>query len=353
MTGNEGTEWEAAVQCVTQRAEGNREVAFDRLAALGVDAHAADEVTLDIRGHARLTLNFHPDRHDSRAHTVAAGLLADGRYRSQFETGISNGGRFAVPGGDRTRWESLLFDGAYDAGTSLRPVYGALDLFGDPYGGSPRFGSSFVVLDPSCLERTTFCVGDSHLGPSDVGTIDEMLSVLAGALEQCVEGDGFGRNLSVSGFCESIDGGRSQQRSARELDHYIEAQVHGPIDLGTDVTAIHLDPSFHGTQVFRDLRTAAHRYGFDLAWSEGSEVRPADIDPSFRGPEVATLARQTTRDDGLVDAATIGRALASEPFTPPSVDGDAEESPRQRYKKLWHCCLKFGNPPQAHSALAQ
>ena len=27
------------------------------------------------------------------------------------------------------------------------------------------------------------------------------------------------------------------------------------------------------------------------------------------------------------------------------VDGDAEDSPWQRYKKLWHCCLAFGQPP--------
>jgi hypothetical protein len=292
-------------------------------------------------------LNFHPDRHDSKGRTVAAGLLADGRYRSQFETGISNGGRFAVLGGDRVRWETLLFGGAYDSGTSFRPVYGALDPFGDSFGGSPRFGSTFIVLDPTCFERATFCMGDSHLSPKDVGTIDKLMPVLAGAIEACTEGDGFGRDLSITGFLETIGGRGRGLSSARELDCYVEAQVHGPVNLASDVTAMHLDPSFHGTQVYRDLQTAAHRYGFELTWSEGSEVLPADIDPSFRGSEVVALAYQTTRDDGLVDAAAIGRALVDLPFTPPSVDGDAEASPRQRYKKLWHCCLKFGTPPQA------
>jgi hypothetical protein len=290
-------------------------------------------------------LNFHPDRHDSKGRTVAAGLLADGRYRSQFETGISNGGRFAVPGGARTRWESLLFNGAYDGGASVRPVYGALDLFGDPYGGSPRFGSSFIVLEPTCLTRATFCMGDSHLGPTDVGTIDQMTSVLAGVVEECVEGDGFGRNLTVAGLLPTLGRRREGSPSARELDRYVEAQVHGPVDLATDVAAIHLDPSFQGTQVFRDLQIAARRYGFDLTWSEGSEVGPEDIDPSFRGPEVVALAQETTRGDGLIDAASIGRALAGLPFSPPSVEGDAESSPQQQYKKLWHCCLEFGTPP--------
>ncbi|MEM9650888.1 MAG: DUF3626 domain-containing protein [Actinomycetota bacterium] len=349
MTGSEGSDSEAAVLGVAQSAERSRQTGLGRLAALGVDSRAARRAIEGIRVHGRLTLNFHPDRRDSTGRTVAAGLLADGRYRSQFETGISNGGRFAVSGGARTRWETLLFGGVYDGGASVRPVYGALDLFGDPYGGSPRFGSSFIVLEPTCFERATLCMGDSYLGPKDVGTIDQMTSVLAGAIEDCARGDGFGRNLSISGFLKTVGGRGRGLLSARELDRYIEAQVHGPVDLASDVAAVHLDPSFHGTQVYRDLQTAAHRYGFDLTWSEGSEVRPADIDPSFRGPEVVALAHQTTRTDGLVDAAAIGRALVGLPFTPPSVEGDAESSPRQRYKKLWHCCLGFGTPPQALS----
>ncbi len=346
VTGNNGSNSNAAVQCVTQTAERSRQTAVDRLAALGVDLRAAHQAIEDIRFGGRLTLNFHPDRHDSKGRTVAAGLLTDGRYRSQYETGISNGGRSAVSGGHRTRWETLLFGGAYGSDPSFRPVYGALDPFGDPYGGSPRFGSTFIVLHPTCFERATFCMGDSHLGPKDLGTIDQLMSVLAGAIEACAEGDGFGRDLSVRGFLRTIGGCGPGLPSARELDCYVEAQIHGPVDLVNDVTALHLDPSFYGTQVHRDLQAAAHHYGFELAWSEGSEVLPADIDPRFRGSDVVALAEQTTRDDGLIDAAAIGKALVDLPFTPPSVEGDAEASPRQRYKKLWHCCLQFGTAPQ-------
>lgn len=346
VIGSEGSGSGAAVRFVVERARRDELAAVSRLAALGVDRRVARRAIGDIRDRARLTLNFHPDRHDSEGRTVAAGLLADGRYRSQFETGISNGGRFAVPGGDRPRWETLLFNGAYDRGPSVRPVYGALDLFGDPYGGSPRFGSSFIVLEPACLARATLCMGDSHLGPTHVGTIDQMLPVLVGAVEECAEGNGFGRNLSVSEFLQTIGDPARDRPSARELDRYIEAQVHGPVDLAGDVAAIHLDPSFHRTQVHQDLQAAARHYRFDLRWSEGSEVRPEEIDPDFRGPELVTLAHETTRPNGVVDAATIGRALVGLPFVPPSVAGDPETSPRQRYKKLWHCCLRFGTPPR-------
>ena len=61
----------------------------------------------------RITVSFHPDRLLADGRTVAEHLVTDGRYRSQFETGISNGGLTAHPGGDRERWEQRMFAGAY------------------------------------------------------------------------------------------------------------------------------------------------------------------------------------------------------------------------------------------------
>lgn len=70
-------------------------------------AHVADRSTGDpLDPSLRVTLNFHPHfLHD---------LADDGVYRSQFATGTSNGGLTARPGGDRRRWESRIFGGAYD-----------------------------------------------------------------------------------------------------------------------------------------------------------------------------------------------------------------------------------------------
>jgi hypothetical protein len=45
-----------------------------------------------------VTVNFHPDRLLADGRTVAEHLAAEGVYRSQFETGISNGGLTAYPG---------------------------------------------------------------------------------------------------------------------------------------------------------------------------------------------------------------------------------------------------------------
>jgi Protein of unknown function (DUF3626) len=126
------------------------------------DLHAA---LLSIKQHARVALHFHPDRPDFAGRTVAQGLLEDGRYRSQFETGLSNGGLSAHPGGRRDLCEQLLFGGAYhahDTTNAERPKYGSLGLLRHAHGPSPRFGSSYLVLAASVSRRCTFTYLDSH-----------------------------------------------------------------------------------------------------------------------------------------------------------------------------------------------
>ncbi|GAA2955642.1 hypothetical protein GCM10020227_23390 [Streptomyces flavovirens] len=101
----------------------------------------------------RVTLNFHPDRL-LRGALLLDALAEDGVYHSQFFTGISNGGLSAYPGGDRWRWESRIFDGAYDdAPAHERPVYGALDFRRKPLGGAPRFGSAHFRLTAGTSAR--------------------------------------------------------------------------------------------------------------------------------------------------------------------------------------------------------
>jgi len=117
----------------------------------------------------RVTLNFHPDRLH-RGMPILGALAADGVYRSQFETGTSNGGLTAHPGGDRWEWESRIFGTAYDAAPPTeRPKYGALNYRQRPTGGSPRFGSAHLRLRSAVLDRSTFCFPDSAFGPADFG----------------------------------------------------------------------------------------------------------------------------------------------------------------------------------------
>jgi hypothetical protein len=335
-----------AVEAIAARAHRARDEALERL-ALSIGESTTAELGR-LAGKlvvGRLTLNFHPDRISSSGSSVAAGLLADGRYRSQWVTGLSSGSRSALIGGDRHGWEAGMFDGAYDVAdaTVERPVYGSLDLLADPHGGSPRFGSGFAVLKSHVLARTTMCIGDSHAGPRDVGTIVEPLALLAGLAEQAAAGSLLGRPMGLDELRAVLDGRLRSDRPGRNLDWYVEAQVHGGVDLASDVESVVLDPSFRGTHVERDLSQAADRYGFRLDWHDGSELAMDAIPPDFRGPSVAELGRRIARTDGLLDAFTIGSAAQGTWPGPALAEGDPPDSDLQQLKYLWHALLAFGH----------
>ena len=297
------------------------------VAATGRPAEEFEDACRAFATSARITVNFHPDRLDNRGRTVAQGLRHDGRYVSQWVTGVSSGSRSAIRGGERERFERDLFGDVYayaDPHTIEFPIYGALDNERDPFGGSPRFGSSYLVLRPGTHRRVTLCMGDSHAGPADVGTFDSPALVVAGLAEQP----------------------RRRERSpARELDGYIEAQIHGGVDLSTDVEMVVFDPSFLGTSIEDELVAAGFEYGFAVACHEGSVLDPVTIDDEFRGSLVRPLALKIARADGLIDVRCLGTYAATlGPAALPTPDGDTPDSPLQLVKYLWHTLVAYGHP---------
>ncbi|MFF2573720.1 DUF3626 domain-containing protein [Streptomyces sp. NPDC101191] len=241
----------------------------------------------------RVTLNFHP--------TFLGRLTEDGVYRSQFVTGTSNGGLTAHPGGDRWRWESRIFGGAYDdAPAHERPVYGALDHRRRPYGAAPRFGSAHFRLAAPTLSRTTFCYPDSVLEPTDFGVAERAALI---ALASADDKDA--------------------------LDDYVEAQVHGAVEIGRDVEALVLDPSFRGTEV----ESAARALPCPVEWHAGFRLSVAELRrrPDFRGPEFVEL----------------GAGIAVDGWLDPRIVQEAAESgryDRQDVKRVWHLLARFGAP---------
>jgi hypothetical protein len=338
----------AALAAIRSRARLGRDAARLRwLRAVGAGrAEDVDGWATRFGGAGRLTVNFHPDRITRSRSTVAAGLLAEGRYRSQWATGISSGTRSAFPGGDRHRFEQALFDGAYDGADPTVvdfPVYGAFDLLRDPHGGSPRFGSSYLVLESHVISRTTMCVGDSSVDPTDVGMAETPWSLLAGLAEQAEAGTLLDRALDVDELFGVLEGSVRSRSPSRCLDGYVEAQVHGGIDLSADVRDIVLDPSYRGTDVERDIVGAAERHGFMVRWHQGSELSAADVPIDFRGPTMPDVARRVAREDGVVDACAIGRAARRLTVGEPLVGGDPPESELQQLKYLWHTLLAHGH----------
>lgn len=249
-----------------------------------------------------VTLHFHPDRLVGGRLVVEA-LADDGRYRSQFETGTSNGGLTAHPRGARWRWESRMFAGAYDdAPASERPVYGSLNHRGRPEGGSLRFGSSHLRLRPEALRRSTFCFPDSFYEPELVGTAEAM------------------------DLGEVVD---AAAHSDDPLDDYVEAQVHGPVLVGRDVEALVLDACYRGTAV----EQVARRLPCALEWHGGRRLAVSELQrhPEYRGPEVVALGARIA-EQGWLDARVVGDAARTGRHDP------------QGLKRVWHCVARFGQP---------
>lgn len=265
-------------------------------------AHVAALATGDpVDPALRVTLHFHPDRLVA-GQPILECLARDGVYRSQFETGTSNGGLTAYPGGDRWRWEQRMFAGAYDeASAAARPKYVSLNFRRRLVGGSPRFGSAYLRLLPQTLARTTFCYPDSFLEPAHFGVADRLSTLIA--------------------LAERHDGD--------PLDDYVEAHVHGMVDLRRDVEALVLDPCYRGGPV----EAAAGKLGCPVEWHGGFVL---DIDelqrhPGYRGRAYVQL----------------GLSLAGDGRLNPRIIGDAARTGRydeQALKRLWHYVARFGTP---------
>ena len=85
----------------------------------------------------RVTLNFHPDRLHLGMPILRA-MARDGRYRNQFETGTSNGGLTAHPGG---------------TGGSGSSASSAVRMTGPPPRSGPSTARSTTASPPSAVRR--------------------------------------------------------------------------------------------------------------------------------------------------------------------------------------------------------
>ena len=150
------------------------------------------------------------------------------------------------------------------------------------------------------------------------------------------------RALGLDDLLRVLRGELVSRAPSRCLDGYIEAQVHGGVDLGSDVEAIVLDPSFAGTDTESNLTVAADRYGFEIEWHSGSNLAADDVPSDFRGPTMPALARRVARPDGVVDAYAIGIAARRLRLERPLPEGDPPDSDLQQLKYRWHTLLAHG-----------
>jgi hypothetical protein len=337
---------------------------FER-AGLAIETY--HEAVEHIRQHARVALHFHPDRLDNNGVPVAQGLLTEGVYRNQFETGLSSGSPTAYPGGERDHWERVLFGGAYQAEGVLRserPKYGSLELMRYSDGPAPRFGSCYFVLRDVGARTTITFMGSEHPQADErTGTLARPHSVLASLLAE-IESGGLARpewppfqtptlgipGITVRSFLEltrKLQEHRpmpSACKPGRLLDTGVEAQVHGPIELSRDVELLVADPSFLPTPTGQMLRAIADKYGFLLAWHRGFRLPLHEVPEDFRGPAMPAFARRVAGTSPMLDAAILGQAAASLHRDPAqwSEWGSYWEVARL-FRQLWHVLVHFGH----------
>jgi hypothetical protein len=131
-------------------------------------------------------------------------------------------------------------------------------------------------------------------------------------------------------------------RPSRNLDHFVEAQVHGEVRLGRDVEVLVADPSFRDSDIGRDLEAMSAKYKFPLRWHHGFQMRVADVPLNFRGPTMPSLAARVVRD-GMVDAEAIGRGVKELSKDPEDWrDRGTYTEVLQELKLLWHVLVRFG-----------
>ena len=247
-----------------------------------------------------VTINFHPDRFTKDGQLILESISRDGQLKSQFETGTSNGGLTAYPGGSRWLWEKRVFDGAYDDAPSyLRPKYGALNYNMLETGAAPRFGSAFLSLKQHVIFRTTFCYPDSFFEP-----------------------DNFASHEYVDSLIQLVN-----EDNQDELDSYIEAHIHGVVALSTDVDYLALDPIYKGTAI----EAQAQALPVEIPWYSGYDLSIDEIEkyPDYRGVQFVELARDIS-EHNRINPFLLGLAVNSKGYDPQDV------------KKVWHYLARFG-----------
>ncbi|PQD95667.1 DUF3626 domain-containing protein [Pradoshia eiseniae] len=308
-----------------------------------------------IKTNARISLHFHPDRLDSSLNSIAESLFMQGEYKSQFETLISSGSVSAVPGGERDLWEKRMFGGAYHIGgaaISERPKYGALNLMLPSDGPAPRFGSCYFLLYPAVSHRSSFTYLDSHLEIKEKGTYKEFDLILAALLE-----DSFSREFAlgesdlqpprlVNHLLTTLSKPQKfliEEKVHRNLDQYIEAQIHGSLSLKDDVEILVADSSFKGTDIGEIMEQLCSKFSIKLYWRRGFNLKVQDVPSDFRGAKMPVLAHRIA-ERKYINARIIGSAMKEMYLHPDQwSDYGTMKEIVQDFKLLWHVLVRYGS----------
>lgn len=180
--------------------------------SLGFDESDLNNVINYLKNNVRVTINI---KHD----TILNFLTNDEYIRNGFETNNV----FGKANTSRIQWEQNLFNKQYETATSIEKVkYGALNLFNLPNGTASclAYGDVFFVLKSELNNRISFVNGDSSLMMFHICTFKYPTALLVHLNDQML------KDLILY---------VTKNISPKSNYNYIEAQIHGPIKINTDI----------------------------------------------------------------------------------------------------------------------
>ncbi|AYV76565.1 MAG: protein of unknown function DUF3626 [Terrestrivirus sp.] len=152
-------------------------------------------------------------------------LLDDTHYRNLFETKTSGGCDLQSVRFDD---EQCIFKNIYDKCENYEKVkYGVLNIFNDQNGvkSADQYGDSYLQLKDTVKYRISFVNGDSTIEQRlcSFDFPEEILYYVEDKLFKYIVSRAKGEKIYVSSH-EYI-----------YMGHYIEIQIHGPVEFGTDI----------------------------------------------------------------------------------------------------------------------
>jgi hypothetical protein len=162
-------------------------------------------------------------------------LGGDTHYRSQFETGTSGGLKDLKR---REVWERDLFGGAYEGcAPSDRPKYGVANVVNDPRGikAAHQYGDCLLELAPAARRRCTFSGEDS-------GGIEDSKLALCQYYAHVMLNDYSDEELAAIVI---VAKGTLLSMPSESIRKYKEVQIHGPVELKSDIVALHVPNEKH------------------------------------------------------------------------------------------------------------
>jgi hypothetical protein len=220
------------------------------------------------------------------------------------------------------------------------------------------------VLKPEVSERTTFTFSGSEQPTAceRLRTIDNMECVMASLLEEIASGEGarvpwppFAAptlgvpDLTVISLLSRLTVELPEDRDppagppGRVLDTGVEAQVHGPVEMGSDVEVLVADPSFIHTTTGEHLLALCRKHRIRADWHGGFSLLARHVPEGFRGAAIPKLAQRIAKSNGVLTAAVLGAGEASLQTQPEEWrDWAGEAETLQQLKQLWHVLVHYG-----------